>query len=417
MNVIFADPPRGSFSLRGIAGLGAVAILCPLMRLRLYCNIENIVSVELSVISTIGRNLRSLTFVRDDNPDSTLCEIVCSPGRVREGVKRCWRKPCALPLTILLFFAFCPSVRSQSPRLNVSYSSESPGSLSVWVAKDAGLYAKNGLDVQLLRVTGNVAVMAVVSGEVNIGLMGGSAVITSNLAGSDAVMVAAGQVSTDYSLVTHPKIKTAQQLKGGIIGVASVVGSAMTATQYALQKLGVSQKEVTLLVVGGTPERLAALRTGRIQATLLSPPTSFAAENEGYHILTDVVGMPLPYNSIASTRKFVRENPDLARKFIRAHLEAVALLKTNREVGLKTLAKYLRRTQDRNLLEKSYEISVSDSILPRKQYPTLPGIKTVLDSLVKTYPKAASAKPEEFVELAFIKELDESGFINGLYKN
>jgi len=260
-------------------------------------------------------------------------------------------------------------------------------------------------------------VMAIVSGEVNIGLMGGSAVITSNLAGSDTVMVAAGQVSTDYSLVTHPRIKSAQQLKGGIIGVASIVGSAMTATQYTLQKLGVNQKEVTLLVVGGTPERLAALRTGRIQATLLSPPTSFAAENEGYHILTDVAGMPLPYNSIASTRKFVRENPDLARKFIRAHLEAVALLKTNRELGLKTLAKYLRRTQDRNLLEKSYEISVSDSILPRKQYPTLPGIKTVLDSLVKTYPKAASAKPEEFVELAFIKEFDESGFINGLYKN
>jgi len=258
--------------------------------------------------------------------------------------------------------------------------------------------------------------MAVVSGEVNIGLMGGSAAITSNLAGSDAVMVAAGQVSTDYSLVTHPKIKTAQQLKGGIIGVASVVGSAMTATGYALQKLGLSQKEVTLLVVGGTPERLVSLRTGRIQATLLSPPTSFAAENEGYNILTDVVGIPLPYNSIVSTRKFVRENPDLARKFIRAHLEAVALLKTNREVGLKTLAKYLRRTQDRNLLEKSYEISVNDSILPRKQYPTLPGIKTVLDSLVKTYPKAASAKPEEFVEGGFIKELDDNGFVDSLYR-
>jgi len=327
------------------------------------------------------------------------------------------KKSWVLALGAFLLLAFCSSAGSQPARLNVSYSSESPGALSVWVAKESGLYARNGLDVQLLRVTGNVAVMAVVSGEVNIGLMGGSAAIASNLAGSDAVMVAAGQVSTDYSLVTHPKIKTAQQLKGGIIGVASVVGSAMTATAYALQKLGLNPKEVTLLVVGGTPERLVALRTGRIQATLLSPPTSFAAENEGYTILTDVVGMPLPYNSIVSTRKFVRENPDLARKFIKAHLEAVALLKTNREVGLRTLAKYLRRTQDRSLLEKSYEISVNDSILPRKQYPTLPGIKTVLDSLVKTYPKAASAKPEEFVEAGFIKELDDSGFINGLYKN
>jgi NitT/TauT family transport system substrate-binding protein len=311
---------------------------------------------------------------------------------------------------------FCSSARSESTRLNVSYSSESPGSLSVWIAKESGLYARNGLDVQLLRVTGNVAVMALVSGEVNIGLMGGSAAITSNLGGSDAVMVAAGQVSTDYSLVANPKVKNAQQLKGGIVGVASIVGSSMTATLYALQKLGLSTKDVNVLLAGGTPERLAALRSGRIQATILSPPTSFAAEKEGYNVLLDLIVMPLPYNSIISTRRFVRDNPDSARRFIKAHLEAVNLLKTERETGIKTLGKYLRRTMDRHLLEKSYDISVSDTILPRKQYPTLAGIKTILDSLVKTYPKAATARPEDFTEIGFIKEFDDSGFIDRLYR-
>jgi ABC-type nitrate/sulfonate/bicarbonate transport system substrate-binding protein len=321
----------------------------------------------------------------------------------------------ALAISLLLMFSV-PAV-SQPIRLNVSYSSESPGSFAVWHAKESGTYAKNGLDVQLIRVTGNIAVMAIVSAEVNIGLMGGSAVITSNLAGSDAVMIAAGQVSTDYSMVTHTKIKTAQQLKGGIIGVASVVGSAMTATQYALQKLGLAPKDVTLLVVGGTPERLAALRTGRIQATLLSPPTSFAAEKEGFNILLPVISMPLPYNSIASTRRFIRENPEVTRRFIRAHLETVSLLKSDREGGLKTLTKYLRRTTDRSLLERSYDISTDEAIMPRKQYPTLAGIKTVLDTLIKTYPKAANAKPEDFIEARYIKEFDESGFIDGLYKN
>jgi ABC-type nitrate/sulfonate/bicarbonate transport system substrate-binding protein len=265
-------------------------------------------------------------------------------------------------------------------------------------------------------VTGNVAVMALVSGEVNIGLMGGSAAITSNLGGSDAVMVAAGQVSTDYSLVANPKVKNAQQLKGGIVGVASIVGSSMTATLYALQKLGLSTKDVNVLLAGGTPERLAALRSGRIQATILSPPTSFAAEKEGYNVLLDLIVMPLPYNSIISTRRFVRDNPDSARRFIKAHLEAVNLLKTERETGIKTLGKYLRRTMDRHLLEKSYDISVSDTILPRKQYPTLAGIKTILDSLVKTYPKAATARPEDFTEIGFIKEFDDSGFIDRLYR-
>lgn len=322
----------------------------------------------------------------------------------------------ALPLPVLLVLAFCPSASSQPARLNVSYSSESPGSLPVWIAKERGLYARNGLDVQLLRVTGNVAVMALVSGEVNIGLMGGSAAITSNLGGSDAVMMAAGQVSTDYSLVAHPKVKTAQQLRGGIVGVASVVGSSMTATLYALQQLGLTTKDVNVLLAGGTPERLVSLRSGRIQATLLSPPTSFAAEKEGYNVLLDVIVMPLPYNSIVSTRRFLRENPDPAKRFIKAHLEAVHLLKTDRESGIKTLAKYLRRTQDRHLLEKSYDTSVSDTILPRKQYPTLAGIKTILDSLVKTYPKAASARPEDFTEIGLIKEFDENGFVDRLYR-
>jgi ABC-type nitrate/sulfonate/bicarbonate transport system substrate-binding protein len=265
-------------------------------------------------------------------------------------------------------------------------------------------------------VTGNVAVMALVSGEVNVGLMGGSAAIASNLGGSDAVMVAAGQVSTDYSLVANSKVKTAQELKGGIVGVASIVGSSMTATLYALQKLGLGTKDVSVLLAGGTPERLAALRSGRIQATILSPPTSFVAEKEGYNVLLDVIVMPLPYNSIVSTRRFVRENPDSARRFIKAHLEAVNLLKTDRETGIKTLAKYLRRTRDRPLLEKSYDISVSDTIMPRKQYPTLAGIKSISDSLVKTYPKAATARPEDFTEIGFIKEFDDNGFVDSLYR-
>lgn len=318
---------------------------------------------------------------------------------------------------LFLVLPFPPVSWTQLTRLNVSYSSESPGSLPIWIAKEAGIYANNGLEVQLIRVTGNVAVMALVSGEVSIGLMGGSAVIASNLGGSDAVMVAAGQVSTDYALVSQSKIKTAEQLRGGIVGVASQIGSAMTATQYALQKLGLNpNRDVTILVVGNTPERLISLRTGRIHATLLSPPTSFAAERDGFSVLIGVVAVPLPYNSIATTRRFIKENPETVRKFIRAHLEAVHLLKTNRETGIRVLGKYLRRTEDREVLERSYDLSIADGILPRKQYPTLAGIKTVLEALVPRQPKASTTRAEDFVEMRFIKELDESGYIDSFYK-
>jgi ABC-type nitrate/sulfonate/bicarbonate transport system substrate-binding protein len=322
----------------------------------------------------------------------------------------------ALKHLALACFLFASAAAAEAQSLQLSYSSDSPGALPVWIGKESGLYAKNGLDVQLVRVTGNIAVMAVVANEVNIAFMGGSAAITSNLAGSDAVIVAAGEIATDYSLIVNPKIKSPEQLKGTVIGIASVVGSATTATLYGLQKFGLGRNDVTLMVVGGTPERLAALRTGRIQATLLSPPTSFAAEREGFSILTDV-SMPLPYNSVVSTRKFAKQNPDVMRRFIKAHLEAVHLLKTDREAAIRTLAKYLRQTKERELLEKSYAITTGENILPRKQYPTNAGIKTVLDSLVKTYPRAATAKPEEFTELQYIREFDASGFIDALYKN
>jgi ABC-type nitrate/sulfonate/bicarbonate transport system substrate-binding protein len=322
----------------------------------------------------------------------------------------------AILASALFSFIFAGDASGQSTKLTVSYSADTPGQLSAWMAKETGIYSKNGLDVQLIRATGNVAVMALLSGEVGIGVMGGASVIASNISGSDGVLIASGQVITDYVLVTQLKIKTAEQLKGGILGVASLSGSSITASRFALHKLGLDpDKDVSMIVVGGTPDRLIALQTGRIQSTLLSPPTSIVAEKEGFNLLTDVGDLPFPYNSLATTRRFIRDNQETVRRYIKSHIEAVHRLKTDRETGIKVLAKYLRRN-DRYLLEKSYDVSIADNILPRKQYPALPGIKTVLEMLAERTPKARTAKPEDFVDARFIKELDESGFIDSLYK-
>ncbi len=320
-------------------------------------------------------------------------------------------------LAAALFSFICArDVLGQGTKLTVSYSADTPGQLSAWMAKETGIYSRNGLDVQLIRATGNVAVMALISGEVGIGVMGGASVIASNLSGSDGVMIASGQVITDYVLATQPKIKTAEQLKGGILGVSSLSGSSISASRFALRKLGLdADKDVSIIVVGGTPDRLIALQTGRIQSTLLSPPTSIVAEKEGFNLLTDVGDLPFPYNSLATTRRFIRENQETVRKYIKSHIEAVHRLKTDRETGIKILGKYLRRNE-RYLLEKSYDVSIADNILPRKQYPSMPAIKTVLEMLSERTPKARTAKPEEFVDARFIKELDESGFIDNLYR-
>ena len=149
---------------------------------------------------------------------------------------------------------------------------------------------------------------------------------------------------------------------------------------------------------------------------MLSPPTSFIAQKEGFNFLTDVTNLPFQHNGVVTTRKFIRENPDTVRKYVKSQVEAVHVMKTNRELGLKVLTKFLGRQKDRDLIEKSYDVSMGEEVYPRKQYLTLSGINTVLEAMAKDSPKAKDAKPEDFVDPRFIRELDESGYIDSLYK-
>ena len=320
-------------------------------------------------------------------------------------------------LTVILgYMLIVPSAgRTQSAKITVSYSADTPAYLPAFIAKETGIFSKNGLDVQLVRIAGAVAVMALIAGESPICQVGGSAVIASNLGGSDAVIIAAGTIATDYVFVSQKDIKTARQLKGGVLGISTLSGSAIFASHFALRKLGLDpNKDVSFVSIGQASDRFLALRTGRVHATLLTPPHWIIAETEGFNILTDVTELPFPYNTVSTTRRFMAENPDTVRKFVKSQIDAVHLLKTDRETGLKVLAKYLRQKLDRKILQRTYDQSVTDAVLPRKQYPDLAGVKTVLDLIGDS--KAAKAKPEQFVDMRFVKELDETGYIDNLYK-
>jgi len=182
---------------------------------------------------------------------------------------------------ILSYVLIIPSAaRAQPVKITVSYSADTPAYLPVFVGKETGIFSRNGLDVQLVRIAGAVAVMALIAGESPICQVGGSAVIASNLGGSDAVIVAAGSTATDYVFVSQKDIKTARQLKGGVLGVSTLSGSAIFASYFALRKLGLDPKDVSFVIIGQTSDRFLALRTGRVQATLLTPPHWIIAVRE-----------------------------------------------------------------------------------------------------------------------------------------
>jgi NitT/TauT family transport system substrate-binding protein len=331
-----------------------------------------------------------------------------------------FRKSLLLFVCALVIAAISSPVNAwaQAKKLKVGYSSDAPGSLVTWLARDTGIFAKNGLDVELVRTRTTVGVMALLSGELDFIQASGPVVIESNLRGSDLVYVTCGMATLDFIFMSQPEIKSPEMLKGGLVGLASIRGASLVATEFALEKLGLKTKDVKFIVVGGTPERLISLRSKLLQATLLSPPTSIVAEREGFNSLADVgaLGLPFLHNGIALSRRFIRDNPDTVKRYVKSQIDAVHLMRTDRKTSVAVLGKYMRQTANKDILERSYDLTATDQKYPRKQYPTLAGIQTVLNAITDDNPKAKTARPEQFVDARFVKELDDGGYIDGLYK-
>lgn len=131
-------------------------------------------------------------------------------------------------------------------------------------------------------------------------------------------------------------------------------------------------------------------------------------------VLADLPKLGLVYQHTAAvtTRKYLRANPEIIRRYVKSQVEAVHRIYTDKETSLKVLGKYFGGNIDRDTLEKTWENLLSEAVLPKKQYPSLEGIKTILAS----EPKAKNSKPEDFADATFIRELDQSGYIDGLYK-
>ena len=324
--------------------------------------------------------------------------------------------------TAAILFAIVVSMLWHSPasaqltRLTVGYSAISGDQLPAWVAKETGIFEKNGLDVQLIFFTGGTtAVMALVSADTPISQVAGAGVINSALAGSDAVLIVGGITSLNYYLMAQSHIKTPEQLKGGSVAISRFGAASDFIARFALAKIGLTPgKDVTLVQIGSTSARMDATLAGRVQATVINPPASFIAEKRGMTTLADLpkLGLVYQHTSAATTKRYIRENPDIVRRYVKSQVEAVHRIYTDKETSIKVLSKYFGRGVEREILEKTWENLLNDSVLPRKQYPSLGGIKTILETEAKGKP----AKPEDFVDLTFIRELDKSGYIDSLYK-
>ena len=309
------------------------------------------------------------------------------------------------------------SAQAKLERMNIGYSAQAGAFAPIWITHDAGFFKKNGLDVNLLFIPGGpTAAAGMIAGELQAVAMAGPAVVSSNLAGTDLVMIA-GIVNTfAFQVITVKGITTPNQLKGKRVGVNRFGAAPDIAARYALRKLGIDPSEVTILQLGEQSTRLAAMKAGQLEAAIVLPPITTIAQREGMNVLLDMseLGAEFQITGLASSQSFISKNRPSALRLMRAFVEGIHFYKTRKNESMKIIAKYMR-TDDMEAVGATYDY-FADKIVPRKPYPTAQGIKALIDLAAKERPEAARVPPERMMNVSLLKELDDSGFIDGLYK-
>ena len=317
---------------------------------------------------------------------------------------------------ILIFSSASRAQDKSLKKINWGVTALSAAMWIPWLAKEAKIYEKNGLDVETILLRG--------SGQTSQALLGGSLfaapvalpqVMLANLNGADLVNVAHTVAAVNSKLLVKPEIKRPEDLRGKKIATSSIGSLGDFLFRYILRKHGLHpDREIIWLSIGTNSERLQALLTGAIDGADVTYPADVQGERKGYRVLIDArKEVVYPTTSIVTRRKTIQDDRDTVMRFVRSHVEGIAFHKQNKEFSLKVLTKYVKTT-DPEFLEGSYAIFKQDFI--SAPYPITKGLEATYDYVAQTRPEIRSRKPEEFVDSSFIAELDKSGFIRKLYE-
>jgi NitT/TauT family transport system substrate-binding protein len=310
------------------------------------------------------------------------------------------------------------SAVTAADRLRIAYSSISGAYTGIWVAHDAGFFAKEGLDDQIILIpSATQLAQVVVAGDVDIASLGGGPVMAAVLSGADLKVFGNNVNKLIFSIHTKPDVKSIDELRGKRIGVTRFGSSSDVAARFALRKFNLDpNKDVVLMQLGQMTSIFGALKSGAIEGAMVSPPTQFLSEKIGFKELVSVTDMDFafPNPAMATNGDMIRRKPGLIERFMRAYARAMHRARNDRESTIKTLAKYTTVT-DPVLLGKTYDFYVG-KVIERAPYINMQGMQNALDDLSRTLPAAKNAKPEQFVDLRFLDRLEKSGLLKELYK-
>jgi NitT/TauT family transport system substrate-binding protein len=338
---------------------------------------------------------------------------------VTKGIKGMGKRYFLIAAGVALTTVIATGVTAQDKKLDrirIGGGSTSATQMSMWLAKEGNFYEKHGLSVEAISIPGSsLALQAMLAGELPIIQLGGAASIQANLSGADTVIIATIVKRFLFWIYSRPDIGRMEDLKGKIFGTTRFGTLSDLASRFALRFYGIDpERDITMVQTGGPAETVTAIATGKIQAAALSPPATLQAKKVKLKELLDMSKLDAEYhiNGVVTTRRYLKTNEDIVRRFMRAYVEGAARGQRDKNFALKAMGKTFR-TDDRELLEESYDLIIkSNFVIP--PHPSVPGIANLLRGLEQTQPKAKGAKPEEFADSRIVRELEQSGFVKSV---
>jgi len=324
-------------------------------------------------------------------------------------------KKSVLALVVLLSLEPICDGYSQE-QIRVGYGAVSIQSGLVWIAKLKGLFAKYGLSPEIVYIPGgSTNIQALISGNLELTQLTGAPGVAANLEGADIVYIALNLDKLNYQLVTRPEIKRADQLKGAKLGISRFGSSADFGLRVILKRLGLDPaKDVTILQIGGEPERAAALKTGNIDGTVMNAPFGAEAEKQKLNVLADSLKMGIPFfnTGLLGSRRILEQRERKVLNFLRAYLEAIKILKTDREFSIKALSQFTR-VKDLKIVEEGYDYFKDE--IQAVPYPSLEAMQAVVMQMAETNPKAKRVDARSYISNRYLKQLEDEGFVKRLW--
>jgi len=301
-------------------------------------------------------------------------------------------------------------------KLRVAYAAITAAFSIPWIAKEAGIFQRHGLDVELVYIAaGSRAVQTLVGGSIDIAAIGGPAGVDAKLAGADTVYVAIPVNRVLVFTVAAPQIQRIEEMRGKSIGVTRVGTVTDFFTRIYLRQNGlVPDRDVMIRQMGGLPEIVAGLKAGQIEGGTFGFPAVLHARAAGFRVLVDynASGYRYPLSTIIVTQKLLRNQESAVRRFLEAHIEAVHRFKTDPSFAMDVIGKYTQTT-DRSMLEETQRVYAS--AFERVPYPDIEVMKLGLTQVAETNPRVRGVDPKDFVDPRLLREIKASGFVKRLY--